>query len=336
MASESPAPQAAAARPAHVALLLPTKSKVFGRHAAALRDGFMAAAKAQGADSPLAVRDYAVTEEVADVLRQYRTAVSAGARVVVGPLTRDAVTALAFGEPVPVPTLALNIPDQTGRAPDNLYQLGLQVEAEARQAAQLAARDNRRQAVIIAGNSPLHRRMQSAFAAEFSRLGGRVIAEAVPPDPARLPAAVRGETDMIFLALDQAEARTIRPYAAGLPAYATSGINGGDRGALAAFDLADVAFVDMPWLLEPDHPAVMTYPRADTGSADLDRFYALGIDAWRVARLLAGGARELRLDGVTGDLALTANGNIERTLRAARFTDGKARLIETATRGPLR
>lgn len=336
MASEPAGTRAAAPPDPHVALLLPTQSKVFGRHAAALRDGFMAAAKKQEAGPALAVRDYAVTEEVADALRQYRNAVAAGAKVVVGPLTRDAVTALAFGEPVPVPTLALNVPEQTGRAPDNLYQLGLQVESEARQAAQLAARENRRQAVIITGSGALHRRLQAAFSAEFSRLGGRILAESVPPDPARLAAALRGEADMVFLALDPAEARAVRSYAGSLPAYATSGINGSDRGALAAFDLAGVTFVDMPWLLEPDHPAVMNYPRADAGSAELDRLYALGIDAWRVARLLAGGARELRLDGVTGDLALTANGSIERTLRAARFTDGKARLIEAAAREPLR
>ena len=133
-----------------IALLLPTRSKVFARHANALRDGFLAAAKAQGKPM-LPVREYPVNEDVSDALSNYRAAVSAGAKVIVGPLTRDAVTALAFGEPVPVPTLALNIPEQTGRAPENLYMLSLQVEGEARQAAQLAYRDNRRNALIIAG-----------------------------------------------------------------------------------------------------------------------------------------------------------------------------------------
>ena len=74
---------------------------------------------------------------------------------IIGPLTRDAVTALAFGEPVPVPTLALNIPDQTGRAPENLFMLSLQVESEARQAAQLAFRENRRKTLIITGANPV-------------------------------------------------------------------------------------------------------------------------------------------------------------------------------------
>jgi len=255
---------------------------------------------------------------------------------VVGPLTRDAVTALAFGEPVPVPTLALNIPDQTGRAPENLYMLSLQLESEARQTAQLAYRDNRRNALIISSGNPVHRRLQSAFAAEFSRLGGNVPGEAVPPDPARLKAAIRSDTDMVFLALDHDDARIVRPYIGSIPAYATSGVNAGDRGALAAFDLTDVTFVDMPWLLEPDHPAVMMYPRPEPGPAEIERLYALGIDAWRIAQLLLAGSRDLKMDGVTGELTLGPGGIIERTLRAGRYIDGRARLTEPGAREPAR
>lgn len=328
-------PAAAPAPSPHIALLLPTRAKVFARHATALRDGFNAAARAQG-KSPLPVREYPVSEDVGDALKNYRAAVAAGAKVVVGPLTRDAVTALAFGEPVPVPTLALNIPDQTGRAPENLYMLSLQVESEARQAAQAAYRDNRRHAQVVSGGNAVQRRAQQAFAAEFSRQGGTVSGEVLPPDPARLKTAIRNETDMVFLALDYDEARLVNPYLGALPAYATSSVNAGDRGALAAYDLANVTFVDMPWLLEPDHPAVMVYPRPESGPAELARLYALGIDAWRVAQLLLGGARDLRLDGVTGELTLITGGIIERTLRTGRYVDGRARLAEPGAREPAR
>ena len=335
LASEAAPAQNSVAPSPHIALLLPTRAKIFARHAAALRDGFNAAARTQG-KAPLPVREYPVSEEVGDALRNYRAAVAAGAKVVVGPLTRDAVTALAFGEPVPVPTLALNIPDQTGRAPENLYLLSLQVESEARQAAQTAYRENRRNAVIVSGGNPVQRRVQTAFAAEFSRLGGTISGEAQPPDPARLKTAIRSETDMAFLALDHADARIINPYLGALPAYATSSVNAGDRGALAAYDLANVTFVDMPWLLEPDHPAVMVYPRPDPGPADIERLYALGIDAWRVAQLLLSGARDLKLDGVTGELSLGPGGVIERILRTGRYVDGRARLAEPGTREPAR
>lgn len=333
MASDAgPGPVAGIAQTPHIALLLPTGSRVYGRHAAALRDGFQAAKVRDRQLLP--VREYAVSEDVGNVLEGYRTAVAAGAQVVVGPLTRDAVTALAFGEPVPVPTLALNVPDSTGRSPGNLYMLSLQVETEAQQVAQLAWRENRRSAVIISGNGGVQRRMRSAFGAEFTRLGGKIVAEpAFSADADRLKALASNEADMYFLALDYAEARTARAYLGASPIYATSSVHVGDPGPLAGYDLADVTFVDMPWLLEPNHAAVMIYPRgAARRTADLERLYALGIDAWRIAQLLLAGARDIRLDGVTGQLSLAPDGRIQRELPAGRYVDGRPRLAEPAKR----
>jgi outer membrane PBP1 activator LpoA protein len=330
LASETPA----AAVP-HLALLLPTQSKLFGRHAAAVRDGFLAAARIAGKPA-LPLREYPLNGEVADALRAYRAATAAGARLVVGPLTRDAVTAIAFGEPVPVPTLALNLPDQTGRSPERFYMLGLQIETEGRQAAQLAWRENRRRALLVSNGSALKRRLQAAFAAEFARLGGSITGEIASTDPQQLKSALRGEPDMVFLALDYDEARAARPFLGSLPAYAGASVHDGERSPLAAFDLAGVGFVDIPWLLEPDHPAVMLYPRPPAATPELERLYALGIDAWRVAQLLLDAPRELRLDGVSGDLRLAAGGLIERRLRAARYQDGRLRLIEGGGDEPLR
>lgn len=343
LASDATPPAAAVATTSavpHLALLLPLNSKTFGRHAQALRAGFQAAAQAGGPKPPsLPVREYAVADEVAGVLQAYRTAVAAGAQLVVGPLTRDAVTALAFGEPVPVPTLALNVPDNVGRMPGNLYLLSLQVESEARQVARLAWRDGRRKAATVSSSSPLHRRLQSAFAGEFQRLGGAVVTDAAQgTEPEKLKAALRNSTaDMYFLALGHAEARAARPYLGNIPLYATSSVHAGDQGALAGFDLNGVKFIDMPWLLDPNHAAVMVYPRpAQRGSAEFERLYALGIDAWRVAGLLLGGSRDLRLDGVTGQLALGAEGYIERELVSGRYADGRPRLEEQAAREPAR
>lgn len=335
-ATPQPRTVAAAAQAPHIALLLPLNSKIFGRHAAALRDGFRAAAQTQG-KTALPVRDYAVTENVASALEAYRAAVAAGAQAIVGPLTRDAVTALAFGEPVPVPTLALNVPDSTGRNPGNLYTLSLQVETEARQVARIAWSDGRRTAVTVSGGSPVERRMQAAFSGEFMRLGGRVATDvAYAPDPERLKTVARNTADMYFLALGYAEARIVRPYLGATPVYATSGVHAGDQGPLAGFDLAGINFVDMPWLLEPNHAAVMVYARPKQGPMDLERFYALGIDAWRITQLLLGGIRDIRLDGVTGQLTLGADGNIERELVSGRYSEGRPQAAGPAMREPAR
>jgi len=65
-----------------------------------------------------------------------------------------------------------------------------------------------------------------------------------------------------------------------------------------------VRFVDMPWLLEPDHSGVMVYPRyAAAQSMEMVRLYALGIDAWRLVQLVIQADKPKNippLDGVTG------------------------------------
>ena len=339
LASDAAPAAANTAQVPHIALLLPVNSKIFARHATAVRDGFQAAAGVE--ERPLLpVREYAVSGDVAGNLEGFRTAVAAGARVVVGPLTRDAVTALAFGEPVPVPTLALNMPDDTGRMPGNLYVLGLQVETEARQVARLVMEAGHRTAATISGSGPVQRRMQAAFAAEFQRAGGTVTTD-IPfvSEPEKMRGASRSlnAVDAVFLALGHAEARSVRPYLGNRPVYATSSVHGGDLGPLAGHDLAGIHFVDMPWLLEPENPQIAAYPRPKTAvSAELDRLYALGIDARRIAKQLLEGNRDIRLNGVTGRLTLGANGLIERELVSGRYVDGRAQALLPGQREPAR
>jgi outer membrane PBP1 activator LpoA protein len=279
------------------------------------------------------VRSYALGDDPEQAVATYIKAVNAGARVVVGPLTRNGVTAVMNSAAVVVPTLALNVPDGAAAAPAEVYTLSLQLEAEARQVAQLAWRDGFRKIITINGDTPLLNRMHQAFVEEFTRLGG-VHAGAhaftiVPEGLTRIKrAADTGGVDSGFLALDLSRARLARPYLGALPIYATSQVNPGNAGPLAGYDLAGVRFLDMPWLLQPEHPAVMVYPRPSLrDSGELDRFYALGIDAFRVAQTLVAGKTAGQtaggLDGVTGRLTLGQDRQFSRGLTAAQFNDGK-------------
>jgi len=321
----------------HIALLLPLNSGAFARPAQAVETGFLAAAKVQGW-SPLPMRTYAVNDDAQQILDGYRKAVVAGARIVVGPLTRDGVTALAGSDLVTVPTLALNVPEGSVSLPRNMYTLSLQVEAEARQVAHLAIREGHVNAITIVGDTPLQRRMHQAFIREFTHLGGKQVAEySFTTDIASLDrikqAAAQDIADMVFLALDFQRARVIRPYLNPLPIYATSQVYPGTGDPLAGFDLANVRFLDMPWLLQPDHPAVMIYARHDFGtSTDLDRLYALGIDAFRVAQELLNGRTNVVLDGVSGRITLGRDHRFMRKLVSAQFIDGK--LLVSGESGP--
>lgn len=312
----------------HIALLLPATSGTLGRAAEAVRLGFMAAAKVEGTKA-LPVRAYDLAEQPESALLEYRRALANGARVVVGPITREAVTALASSGRVAVPTLALNVPDGEYPLPPQLFVLSLQVEAEAAQVAQLAINEGRRSAVTMVANSPLLQRIQQAFVEAFTRLGGRVVAQyEFSQDPAALGALRKllrpGMADMAFLALDYAQARLARPYFGALPVYATSQVHPGHLRPLAALDLPAVRFLDMPWLLQPDHPAVMVYPRVEFADApDLQRLYALGIDAFRLSVALLKGESLAPLDGVTGQLNLGPDRRYARRLTGAQFSDGQ-------------
>ena len=262
-------------------------------------------------------------------MSNYRRALAAGARLVVGPLTRDGVTAVASSGRVAVPTLALNVLDGAYPLPPGLYVLSLQVEAEARQVARLAVNDGRLNAFSITGDTPLLRRIHEAFSAEFTRRGGRIVGKygftANTAELGRIRQSIGADrADMVFLALDFPQARLVRPYLGALAVYATSQVHPGRSAPLAGFDLAGVRFLDMPWLLQPDHPAVMVYPRPDFRDAlDLDRLYALGIDAFRVGLALLRGQGRLPLDGVTGHLSLGPDNQFVRKLTGAQFAEGK-------------
>jgi len=316
----------------HIALLLPLASKSFGKHAEAVRDGFLAAARAQRGTA-LPVRPYAVGDDPEQTVDVYIKALAANAQVIVGPLTRNGVTAVIGSAATMVPTLALNVPEGASVPPPEIYMLSLQIEAEARQVAQLAWQDGLRNAATVNGDTPLLRRIHQAFVEEFTRLGGTHLA-ALPftTDPEGLvrikkaaDAAIDTETaDMAFMALDLARARLSRPYLSTLPIYATSQVHPGNTGPLVAFDLAGVRFLDMPWLLQPEHPAVMVYPRPDyDDSVEFSRFYALGIDAFRIAMVLLAGKPGAVIDGVTGQLTLGHDALFVRALTAAQFNDGR-------------
>ncbi|HEX9686205.1 MAG TPA: penicillin-binding protein activator [Burkholderiales bacterium] len=316
----------------HLALLLPLGSNAFGKHALAVKDGFLAAARAQGGTS-LPVNIYAIGDDPQQIVETYIKALGVGARVVVGPLTRGGVTALAESATVIVPTLALNVPEGQIPAVPGFYMLSLHAESEARQVAQLAWQGGHRSALTVIGETPLLRRIHFAFVEEFTRLGGTSLAPLpFTTDPEGLvrikkaaEAAIDTETgDMVFMALDLARARLVRPYLSTLPIYATSQVHPGVAAPLVAFDLADVQFLDMPWLLQPEKPVVMVYPRPEYDeSVELSRFYALGIDAFRVAMVLLGGKPGADFDGVTGKLTLGPDSLFVRALTAARFNEGR-------------
>jgi outer membrane PBP1 activator LpoA protein len=327
---------------ARIALLLPMNSPSLGAAAESVRAGFMAAAERDGAG--IQVELVPTSDDVGGTLGTYARA-AASHDVVVGPLDRPAVSALAATGAVPRSTVALNHPETRGTLPRGMWTAGLSIEDEARQAAEWAAREHPRGRVLILTGSPAWaQRAAGAFEARWSELGHTGQRFALPSADGRVDPALLQELkarleidppELLFAALDVAELRQVRTFAGtAVPVYGGASINPGRTPGLGASELDGIRVVDLPWLVLPDHPAVMVYPRLTDPETPLymHRLYALGIDAFLVARELAThpGA-PLNIDGVTGRLQFGsgAGAELKRREAAAVYRDGNFTPVNT-------
>ncbi|MFC0167582.1 penicillin-binding protein activator [Pseudoduganella danionis] len=336
--------------PLRIALLLPLQAEALAQAAAAVRDGVQAAWQREPDNITLTA--IATSDVPQDVLYSYAHAVQQY-DVVIGPLSRAAVGTLAESVLVTKPTIALNYPEGHSSAsplPPLMLAMGLSLEDEARQLARRALQDGvKASASIVSTTTAWQRRVASAFADQWQD-DGKVanIEELGTPDgeigqaeilqwyarlrterPGLLFSAMGAEqTRHVLAVLADADAAQADPVLPRLRLYGTSALNNGS--ALPA--LNGLRLLDLPWSLQPDHAAVMSYPHpTSTIGPDLERLYALGIDAYRVARAIS---RQpdgvIRLDGVTGQLRVDFGhgpARFERHEAAAEFRNGQPQVL---------
>jgi outer membrane PBP1 activator LpoA protein len=334
------------ARPS-VVLLLPSQSTAFARPAEALLAGFLAAHKV--ADDGVALQVVETDESLDQIGVALASARERGVSVIVGPLSRTAVTGVVEGQRTALPLVALNFPEHDALAPPTMLALALSLEVEAQWIARLAlasfisARpaDPRPRLAIVVRPGSLERRIANAYAAALRSAGE--VPRLIEWTPAAAPSVGKQlavlAPEAVFLALtgrDAAQMRAWIPREAQV--FGTSLLNAGDPrtssdAATLAHDLDGVRFVDMPWLLEPDHSGVMVYPRpAETMTLEMSRLYALGIDAYRIATVWMKGERRFDLDGVTGRLRVdrAQSLRVERTPLLATYRGGELRRLDIA------
>lgn len=312
------------APPTKIALLLPTRSSSLARVSDAVRAGFMAAY--QKDPSNVSVTLVETGDAPKDVLAGYRDAVAAN-DLVVGPLTRSGATAIVQERAVSKPTILLTQLNSTDSVevvtPTNMLVMGLSIEDEARQVADWAAQSAGGKAFVISTSASWQTRAARAFALAWRHAGQTAELMQVSMDGGYIDAnsllqlRTRLQTDrpqLIFVALDALQAIQLRAAVGKeLPMYGTSQLNPLTMNEWATAtpltDMEGVRLVDMPWQLQPDHAAVMAYPQylqmpGENRSPDVERLYALGIDAYRVARNIALHQDNFQLDGVTGKLSV--------------------------------
>ena len=298
-----------------MALLLPLDSQALAQPAEAVRAGFMAAHAQQ--PEGVTVNLVPTGDSSQAALDAYHGAAEQN-DIVVGPLARSAVAALATSGAVAKPTIALNHPQLNSPLPRQMLVIGLSLEDEARQVAEWAAGEQPAgQALVITGRAAWQQRLSGAFSQRWSELGRSQTTVELPADGAYVDANALAELrarlsseapQLVYAALDANSLRQVRSaIGTSLPTYGAASVNPGLDPASVPAELVGVRFLDLPWTVQPDHPAVAGYPRFSNGGQGLDpqRLYALGIDAYRVARELAqrpGGSFEL--DGATGRLSV--------------------------------
>jgi outer membrane PBP1 activator LpoA protein len=298
-----------------IALLLPLQSSALAQPAEAVRAGFMAGYER---DRSGVTVNIIPTGDSSEATLDAYTRAAQQHDIVVGPLARPAVAALATSGAVTRPTIALNHPQINGPLPRQMLVIGLSLEDEARQVADWAAAEQPGgRALVLSGKAAWQQRLTGAFTARWSQLGlnnsvvdlpssdGYVDGNALAELRARMQV---DPPQLVFAALDAVELRQVRSaIGTSIPTYGTASVNPGRDPGASAPELAGVRILDLPWTVQPDHPLVASYPRwnGPLEGFDLQRLYALGIDAFRIARELALRPNSaFQLDGVTGRLSV--------------------------------
>jgi hypothetical protein len=303
-ANEPSPPPPPTSPPIRIALLLPMRSNTLAAAAEAVRAGFMAGMERDGTGFKAEV--VPTGDAARDVLDAYARAAVAN-DIIVGPLARSAVAALADSDAVTRPTVVLSVPEGRTAVPRAMLVAGLSIEDEARQVADWAAREHPHgRALILTGGAAWAHRAAGAFEARWAQLGHTAQRFAVPSGDDLKQKLDIDPPDLLFAALDSAGLRPVRALTGtAIPCYGGGAANPGAIKEPGESSLDGVRILDLPWIVLPDHPVVMVYPRPlnTEQPLDMDRLYALGIDAFRIARELAlrGGA-PFGIDGVTGRL----------------------------------
>lgn len=258
-------------------------------------------------------------------LPTYQKAINEGAHLIIGPLTRDSVTVLSNSHSISIPTLVLNRSESDTSS--QLYAFGMQSEDEIHQVAQMLRNKGIHNIAIVTTLSSFFVRLADLLAEEW-RGTTEVVTKnlRVSTEPEELAKAhsifpLTG-IDAIFLSADAHDACLIRPFlGTGLPVYTTSHAYEGVHADSRCLDMQGVHFLEMPYVLNTSRDSTGEEP-----SAQHQRFYALGLDAFLLAdKLLHDSLDDAQnLAGATGTISHFGNIFFHELVPAEFGKDGEA------------
>ncbi len=345
-----------------IAVLLPLQGKLT-KPGKAILDGIMASHYHAPLSDHLELRFYD-TNQAQTIEATYQQAVSEGADFIIGPLAKNKLKELAQAHYLERPILALNsLESRQNQTPENLFQFGLSPEASARMVAIKARQDGHYYAALMTPNNKWGKRMKSAFALQWIKLGGVIAenityqsekndfstiikkmlksdqSEARKKEVARtigrnlkfIP-RVRHDIDMIFMAALPRQAKQIPLqiiYHRGeaIPVYSTSKIVANYHDSRYNLDIDGVRFFDMPFLLDTHIDSVSQ--NNPYQNLLYQRLFAMGVDSYQLAPhviyLQKHPSESLSAD--SGLISVDFSGHIIRHSPWATFEKGQVKLL---------
>lgn len=299
-------------------------------------------------------------------LAAYQRAENERADFIVGPLFRNAVEAVLPQSGL-IPTLTLNHTLDDEEVFGNTYQFALAPEDEAAAVAQRAIALEQRRAVVLIPDNARGRRIYESFRAQYEALGGEVLAsmyyeglirtysqrissllnldlsesrertlQANLSEDIEFAPRRRQDIDMIFLIANAADGRQLAPqleylYAGDIPTYAISDIHNLSARSRES-DLNRIVFPQVPWLIAPDAQSLRLQQtisnRWPQRSLPLARFFAMGVDSYRIINTLYADPFFTAVNGSTGELRMDTQGRIHRALPFAQYRGGVVEPLE--------
>ncbi|MDN2482006.1 penicillin-binding protein activator [Vibrio agarivorans] len=343
--------------PSKTALLLPLSGKYKGQ-SELIREGFILAMMNDDNRDP---DSHLIVIDTTDISSQDLKSQIIDNQVdfIVGPLKKSSVEMLQEIQgslPTPIPTLALNIPEDIETGYGTCY-LALSPEQEVAQAAKYLAEEGYQFPLILAPNNNLGKRVTKAFQEEWAQQATTPVAIDLFANKNQLQrninnvfglqqsqqriaqmstilgteletqARSRRDIDSVYIVADSSDLTLIKPFieVAINPDTTPPKLFSSSRSNSSSKpyeDLTGVIFSDIPLLIQPDQDLKAQMDNLwPSGSKAQRRLQALGMDAYLLMLDLPQMkvVPETRIDGNTGRLSINEQCVVEREISWAEY-----------------
>jgi len=253
-------------------------------------------------------------------IKLYQQALKEGAKYIIGPLTKEEIEVISH-EPNQASTLMLNKTQIKSSQPRQFFY-GLSTSDEIQQIIKIAHNLGMHKATVIASNTDFSQQTSQDFKDYWVASGGQLSLISADNNDIKKQ-IIESASEMIFIAEKSENARLIRTaLPTNIPTFGLSEIFSGVSANADDAPLRSILFVDCPWMIDRGNPKFSGYTEAaaDLPPGEMQRWFALGADSYQILialdRLTSEGTT---IDGLSGKISITANGEIRRSLDYASF-----------------